>query len=107
MEEPHRRSGMQPRLTDAQLAHWDTYGYLVLDDVRDLQTDIAPVVAEYEALLDSLCQTWSAKGKLSSTYAELPFSKRLMTVFAESGQAYYQHFDIALPGAGVTEETPI
>lgn len=98
---------MLPSLTEAQLAHWNTRGYLVLDDVLDVQRDIAPVVAEYEVLLDTLCSRWYDEGRLSSTYADLPFGQRLIKVFAESGQAYYQHFDIALPGVGVTEETPI
>jgi phytanoyl-CoA hydroxylase len=98
---------MRPSLTEAQLEHWNTRGYLVLDDVLDLEDDIAPVVDEYAALLDTLCSRWFAEGKLTSTYAELPFGQRLIKVFTESGQAYYQHFDIALPGAGVTEQTPI
>lgn len=98
---------MLPPLTEAQLAHWNSRGYLVLEDVLDLQMDIAPVEAEYAALLDRLCNTWYDEGKLSATYAELPFGERLIKVFAESGQAYYQHFDIALPGVGVTATTPI
>src|SRR5687767_12203947 len=74
-QEPHRRSGMLPSLTEAQLAHWNTRGYLVLDDVLDVQRDIAPVVAEYEALLDTLCSRWYDEGSLSSTYADLPFGQ--------------------------------
>jgi hypothetical protein len=98
---------MLTSLTEAQLAHWNARGYLGLDNVLDLERDIAPVVAEYEALLDSLCSTWHAEGMLRSTSAQLPFGQRLIKVFAESGQAYYQHVDIALPAVGVTEETPI
>lgn len=78
---------MMPSLSEAQLAHWNTRGYLVLDDVLDLQKDIAPVVAEYEALLDTLCSRWFAEGKLFSTYAELPFGQRLIKVFVERWEA--------------------
>mgnify|MGYP001194580514 CR=1 FL=1 len=82
-------------------------GYLVVDDVLDLQRDLDPVMAEYTALLDELASRWHAEGKLTSTYAELPFVQRLAHVLSEMGTKAYQHFDISLAFSGVTEETPI
>jgi ectoine hydroxylase-related dioxygenase (phytanoyl-CoA dioxygenase family) len=89
------------------LERFNEQGYLVIDDVLDLHRDIDPVVQEYNALLESLVTSWLKEGKLSSTYADLPFAERLARVLNEVGPAGYQPFDISLPFAGVTEETPI
>ncbi len=97
----------QDILTEAQLAQFEETGYLVVRGLFDLERDIEPVVAEYTNLLDTLARKWFAEGKLTSLYHELPFSKRLTCIIAESGQAYYQHMDISLPQANVTEDTPI
>ncbi|MEM7112511.1 MAG: phytanoyl-CoA dioxygenase family protein [Chloroflexota bacterium] len=94
-------------LSAVQLAQFEEEGYLVVRGLFDLEEDIQPVVAEYSALLDHLAKTWVAEGKLSSAYDDLPFGKRLTRIIAESGQAYYQHMDISLPQANVSEETPI
>jgi hypothetical protein len=82
-------------------------GYLVVDGVLDVARDLDPVVAEYAALLDQLAAQWHAEGKLTSTYADLPFAERLASVLTERGPEGYQPFDISLPLSGATEETPI
>lgn len=82
-------------------------GYLVIEDVLDVERDIAPVVREYEALLDELATRWHAEGKAPSTYAVLPFVERLAHVLTDVGPKAYAPFDISLPFTGVTEETPI
>ena len=82
-------------------------GYLVVEDALDLERDLNPVVAEYTQLLDELAAQWYAAGKLTSTYADLPFVQRLAQVLTETGRAGYSPFDISLPFANVTEETPI
>lgn len=94
-------------LTDTQMTQFAATGYLVVRGLLDWDEDIQPVVAEYMALLDRLAADWVAEGKLSETYAHLPFGERLTQIIAESGQAYYQHMDISLPQANVSEETPI
>jgi phytanoyl-CoA hydroxylase len=82
-------------------------GYLVVDTVLDIEQDIAPVVAEYTAKLEDLVARWHAAGQLTSTYADVPFHQRLARVLNELGPSGYAPFDISLPFAGVTEETPI
>ena len=82
-------------------------GYLVVEDVLDVERDLEPVVAEYTQKVDELARRWHAEGKLSSDYAELPFVERLAQVLTEMGRGGYQPLDISLPFAGVTEETPI
>ncbi|MBI2940252.1 MAG: phytanoyl-CoA dioxygenase family protein [Chloroflexi bacterium] len=81
-------------------------GYLVAEGVLDVERDIQPVVDEYAELLEEVTERWYADGKLASTYRDLPFGQRLAKVL-ESGQAYYQYFDISLPQANVTLDTPI
>ncbi len=51
-------------------------GFLVVEGVLDPVDDLDPVVAEYEALLDDLTAGWHAKGKLPSTFSDLPFAQR-------------------------------
>lgn len=94
-------------LTATRLEQFQEEGYLVVDDVLDLEKDLQPVVDEYTALLDELAEWWHRDGKLSSSYQGLPFGHRLTKILNESGQAYYSYFDISLPQAGVTEDTPI
>lgn len=83
-------------------------GYVVVDDVLDIEQDVEPVVEEYTALLDSLVNRWYAGGALPSTYAELPFWQRLLKVLeSDLGDKIYSHLDISLPFSGITEKTPI
>ena len=81
-------------------------GYLVVEDFFDVERELEPVVAEYMDLLEGLVGRWRAEGTLSSDYADLPFAQRLARVLNETGAPGFQPFDISLPFAGVTEETP-
>ena len=96
-------------LTQAQLDQLDEQGYVVVDNVFDPEQDLAPVIAEYGDVLDSIAHDLYAEGVLSSTYADLPFDQRLIQVCDESGQLFTQNFDISLPqkaeGAGVPMHT--
>ena len=92
-------------LTQEQVAQFHREGYLVVEGLFDPVTDIAPVVAEYHAVLDTLADDLYAKGQISSTFAELPFSRRLIEIFKESGKVHAQYFDFSLHGANVTDQT--
>jgi phytanoyl-CoA hydroxylase len=89
------------------LDSFEEHGYLVLEDVFDIETEIDPVVAEYSTLLDRLAREWHADGTISSTYAELPFAQRFARVLVETGAPGFQPFDISLPSRGVTAQTPM
>lgn len=82
-------------------------GYLVVESLLDVRQDLEPLVEEYSAILDNLARRWYEEGKLTSTYADLPFGQRLIRVAEESGQPYYQYFEISLPQQAVTLDTPI
>jgi len=87
--------------------HFDEQGYVLIEGLLDVELDIEPIVAEYEGLLDELAETWKAEGRVTSTYSELPFCERLQRLVIEGEPTYDQHFDISLPQADITDETPI
>lgn len=92
-------------LTQEQVAQFHREGYLVVEGLFDPAQDIAPVIDEYQGVLDTLATELHAKGELSSTYAELPFGRRLIEVYKASGKVHAQYFDFSLHGANVTEQT--
>jgi ectoine hydroxylase-related dioxygenase (phytanoyl-CoA dioxygenase family) len=85
-------------------------GYVLVEDVLDPVTDLGPVMADYAGRLDELAQEWHARGVISSTYADLPFTRRFERVAAEAGPAgveWIQYFDFSLPLGNVKADTPI
>ncbi len=93
-------------LTSEQIQQFHDEGYLAVDRMLDYESDIAPVIEEYQRLLDELCDEWIAAGRLESSNRDLPFEERLVEVY-RAGIDYYQPFDIALPNGGVQPDTPI
>ncbi len=89
------------------LERFQEEGYLAVEDVLDLERDLAPVVREYEALLDAEIVKWHAEGKIPSTYGDLPFVQRLAAFLTAGGKGAYQAFDISLPLKSATDDTPI
>ena len=94
-------------LTPAQLAHFHAEGYVVVKRLFDPVRDLAPVREEYAGVLDRLAAELQAKGELSSTFADLDFSERLIRLYQETGRVLHQHFDFALPTQNIREDTPI
>lgn len=74
-------------LSAQQLAQFERDGYLVVADYLDA-TDLAPVIAEYEAYIDQRAQALVASGKLTQSYAAAPFAQRLAAITAETGELY-------------------
>jgi phytanoyl-CoA hydroxylase len=95
-----------PHLTQEQRDFFDEEGYLVVEDVVDVETFLDPMVAEYEELLDQLANELYAAGKISSTFADLPFGRRLTRVYAETGQVHAGYFDFSLPFKDVAPDQP-
>src|SRR5262245_51152526 len=93
-------------LTREQMKRFEEEGYLVIEGLLDPERDLDPVINEYAGVLDRLAGELHAMGKVSSKYSELPFSKRLINVYAESGEVHAQYFDFSLPQAGVKPDTP-
>ena len=93
-------------LTPQQIGDFHENGYLAVDGLLDYDLDIAPVIAEYQQLLDELCAGWVADGQLPESYSDLPFERRLVEVY-KAGLDYTQAIDIALPNAKIYADTPI
>jgi hypothetical protein len=89
------------------LDDFDRDGYVVVRDLLCVERDLRPVIDEYDQVLDRLADGWIREGRLSSMYSELPFSERLMRIVIEAEPAYDLHFDISLPQADITDETPM
>ena len=94
-------------LTQAQLDQFADQGYVVVDNVLDPEQDLEPVMAEYGAVLDGIARNLHAEGIISSTYADLPFDRRLIHVCDESRQLFTQPFDISLPQSAERADAPI
>jgi ectoine hydroxylase-related dioxygenase (phytanoyl-CoA dioxygenase family) len=82
-------------------------GYLVLEDVLDVERDLQPVLDEYDDVLEDLAATLYREGSVSSAYADLAFGPRLIKITKEYGKSLSQHFDISLPQTGVRPDTPM
>ena len=95
------------KLTSQEIDQFAEAGYVVGRGLLDVDGVIAPLIAEYTEVLDAVCRRLAAEGVLSSPLDGLPFSERLIRLYAETGQNLGQHFDISLPQGGVTPTTPI
>ncbi len=84
-------------LTDTEINHFNTHGFLVVENVLD-DAVLDPVREEYGALLDSLCAGWGIAGD--------SFEDKLAAAY-RAGHDWFQPMDISLPGDRITAETPM
>ena len=96
----------QPAISSQQLRQFEREGFLLVRGLLDPIADLEPVIAEYTHVLDRLAVGLFEDGKITSTYADLPFGERLIAVCRESGQVHQQYFDFSLPQSGVAPDTP-
>ena len=92
------------------LSQFDELGYAMLENVLDPEEDLAPIIHDYDALLDALAARWHGEGLIPSTYAGLPFEQRFARVALDAGKAginWIQYFDFSYPQGGLTADTPI
>ncbi|MEM7025896.1 MAG: phytanoyl-CoA dioxygenase family protein [Pseudomonadota bacterium] len=92
-------------LSDQQLQRFDEDGFLVVEDLLDQDTIVAPLIAEYEALLDDLRDDWIAEGQLDPNAPAGTFQERISSAYA-AGLDYFQPLDISLPPGAITLDTP-
>ena len=91
-----------PALTQEQLDHFHTKGYVVVEDVVPDEV-LDPLEDEYAMVLDSLANELFEDGVISSTYAGLPFSDRLTRVYQDSGTVHSGYFDFSMPQGEIRE----
>jgi ectoine hydroxylase-related dioxygenase (phytanoyl-CoA dioxygenase family) len=84
-------------LSAEQLRRFEDEGYLIVDDLIDVEQFLDPMVADFAERLDKLVRKLYREGQLSSTYDSWPFGDRLTQVYAETGKSWSQHFDFSLP----------
>ena len=95
-----------PALTQERLDHFQTKGYVVVEDVVPDEV-LDPLEDEYATVLDRLANELFEDGVISSTYAGLPFGDRLTRVYQESGTVHSGYFDFSLPQKQITPDTPM
>ncbi|MEE2753199.1 MAG: phytanoyl-CoA dioxygenase family protein [Candidatus Latescibacterota bacterium] len=94
------------KLDQQQMQQFETDGYVVVREFLEPDIHIAPVLNEYETVLDRLARALYAQGKIQSLYKKLAFTERLTKVYAESGEVHSQWFDFSLPQKDIREDTP-
>ena len=94
-------------LTAVELGRFREDGFLLVEGLLDPARDLDPILAEYAGVLDRLAYALYESGALRSAHAELPFAKRLVTVYRETGRAFAQHFDFSLPQQDIDADTPM
>lgn len=97
-------------LTAEQVDSFNRNGYLVCENVLDLQTVVQPVVNEYASLLASLIQQWVDSGQLDREQFDAidpyhQFADAIAAVYA-AGLDYFQPLDISLPPGQISEDIP-
>ena len=75
------------QLNTAQIAQFEEEGYLLLRGVL-ADTDLDPVIAEYEHHIDRRARELLAAGKISTLYADEPFNRRLASICRECNEIY-------------------
>jgi len=73
---------MRKRLTEAQIAHFEEEGYLVVPDLFTPE-ELQPLRDEIAAIVDRTAKELHAEGKLSDLYEKEPFETRLTRLLAE------------------------
>lgn len=92
-------------LSAEQLERFETEGYLVVEDLLSPET-LTAVQAEYAAKMDELYAQWQAEGRVPVAKPGMGFWEKLDHCYT-GGFDWYQPFDISLPHADITHETPM
>lgn len=98
---------MASSLSREDKEHFDREGYVVVRGAFNPDRWLTPLLQEYEEVLDRLANKLYAEGRLSQTYAHLPFGERFIEVCEESNETHHQFFDFSLPQGNVRPDTPM
>ena len=75
------------RLSEEEIAQFNRDGYLLVRGALE-DADLDPVIAEYERHIDRRASELLAAGKISQTYADEPFDRRLASICSENNEIY-------------------
>ena len=94
-------------LTDHQLEQFHSDGYVVVENVFDPEHDFAPLMADYDEVLDRVASEMLGRGEITRYEAGGSFQDRLIEIIEQVGQLFIQPFDITLPQKNIGSDTPI
>ena len=75
------------KLTQKQLSKFENEGYLLVRQALD-DSDLAPVIHEYETYINRRAHELLAEGKISQLYEAQPFEQRLASISRETPELY-------------------
>lgn len=87
-------------------AEFHEQGFVKVKGVLNPETVLDPVIEEYSHVLDNLARDLYQTGEITSQYKELPFDKRILKIYQETGRQHAQYFDFSLPFQDVKADTP-
>lgn len=94
-------------LSETQLEHFSSQGYVVAEDVLDPTRDFEPLLADYSELLDKVARAMLSRGEIDDYDPLGSLQERLIEIIGQVGQMYIQPFDISLPQKGIETDTPM
>lgn len=80
------------KLSQAQLHRFEEEGFLIVEDALS-DSDLEPVISEYERYIDLRAQELAAQGKISSNFDGESFVRRLACI-CEQNKEIYSELDI-------------
>ena len=93
-------------LNKDQLAYFDEFGFLPLENVFDPVTVLDPIIEEYHGVLDNLVDDLYQEERISSKFENSSFAEKLTKVMQETGESHALYFDFSLPSpAAITLES--
>ena len=94
-------------MTDQQIEHFYSEGYVVVPDVFDPERDFDPLIADYSKLLDEFAGEMLDSREITHYDDAGSFQERLLEIIRQTGQLYIQRFDISLPQKNIEHDTPM
>ncbi len=92
--------------TKSVAAEFQEQGFVQVKKLIDPVTVLDPIIEEYEGVLDDLARDLYEDGEIDSEYKELPFDKRILKIYQETGRQHAQYFDFSLPFQDVKFDSP-
>ena len=81
------------QLSASQIEHFEEEGYLVVEGVLQ-DSDLDPVIREYEELIGIVAERWLDEGKIRSLHTAAPFETRLVRICDENPELVAQINDL-------------
>ena len=76
---------MSTPLSDAQLQQFRDEGWLIVDDVFDVERDFGPILADYERIADEIASDLLAAGKITHYDPQASYADKMISLAKQSG----------------------